>query len=223
MHVRRAMKGDGLPVGRGAVGPSSPWGQMGLRTGTLALLLWKPSYRSACGPQCVRRLRQGRPGRDPVMGTLPGRLVCPLCFPSRHLHPASHRALPSSPATGFHGLSGPQCLQLQNGMILAGNGELGGCQSTPPSGADGVDANALLIRAPNAPALHTQAPSPRIRQPGRAGPENREAKEKGPSSQGGAPVAGSGLPEAQPHLPRLRTPGAPGSFWIPEGDIQVLN
>lgn len=44
-------------------------------------------------------------------------------------------------------------------------------------------------------------PSPRIRQLGRAEPDSGRQKKRGPSSQGGAPVAGSGLPEAQPHLP----------------------
>lgn len=205
-------------MGRGAVGPSSPWGQMSLRTGALALLLWKPPCRSACGPRCVRRLRQGRPGRDLVLGTLPGGLVCPLCFPSRHLHPASHGALPSLPATGFHGLSGPQFLYLQNGMIPAGNGQLGGCQSTPPSGEDRANASPLLILAPNAPALHTQA---RVHASGSWAARNQAVgdKRKGDHRPKGVPRWLA--PGCQ--RPSHTCPGAPESFWIPERDIQVLN
>lgn len=129
VHIRRAMTGTASCGTRGcgpllSLGTERPLNRDAGVTHVEAALQSTPA-----APRYVRKLRQARPGGDPVLGTSGGRV--PSVFLSRHPHPASHGA----PLALSHRLSGTRVLYPKVGQswqprpeeILLSSREVGGC------------------------------------------------------------------------------------------------
>lgn len=180
MHVRRAMTGTGFLLPLGTDRPLH--GKAGVTPVETAL------QEHACGPWIREEAQAGSAGKAACPGHPLGAGV-PSVFPlvTRTL-PGMELSWPS-PFWASHEI--PQALErflhLRNGMILAAlqdvrksckaPGRLEGVHKCLPRGKMGSHASLLLILAPNASSLLTQAPSPHAWRPGAC--RTREAGGKG--------------------------------------------